>query len=251
MGEQQILDLLALLVLGIISVGALRRIRAGLQARTNKALLAAHIALMIAALGALSSVYAVIDPLLGGGSYFNLVTHLLIAFASWALSYGTVGALRIRMNGPLRKLLLGRWSLMLALCGVLAGFFWVAPDGSVRGLEEYETHPGYVLYWVATILPVLLAGPPVLRGLIVSLKGWMPLLSKSARLAHRFLLAGFGSAPIVAALFVLTAFAPELQPLRELFSYTCMISLAVGLMFIPSGRRLKSERTRRLQPGRR
>lgn len=170
-----ITDKAALFIAALLAVNVAWRLR---RTRLNSAgLLRMNIAMIGVMILSVSVVFAAIDPLLGGRSLLNCLSHLLMVYAGWEISQTTAEFLQ-RLD-PLknRSFLVRPWVPIVAAFGVVGSYLALSP-GSSRGLDAYDNHPAFVAYWVLTLLPLILGAIHLLPRMVKI----APLLRKANRL---------------------------------------------------------------------
>lgn len=125
------------------------------KGRPNVRLLRASLAMIIPLTGSVSVVFMWVDPLLGGRSYLNLLTHIVMLYCEWSVSRAAEDTLQALAPNKRRPLLMRPWIPLVGFVGTVGSFLWLNPASS-RGLSEYGDHPAYVAYWVFTLLPLIL-----------------------------------------------------------------------------------------------
>lgn len=223
----------------------------------NVRLLCASLAMIIPLMGSISVIFDWADPLVGGRSYINLLTHLIMIYSEWSVARATDETLQAIAHKRHRPLLLRGWVPLVALVGTVATFLWLSPAESSRGLSEYGTHPAYVAYWGFTILPLLLPAfnlvPRIWRGRHVL--G----IPRAVRSALGLLMISFAGSVVLQLAFIGAAVFPELSSPRDILSTVVLLMFALSLLLAtaalpPAGERPgrpsppKSSRGSRLQP---
>lgn len=234
-------DVVAIVIAGLLCVNVACRLR---NRSPNRALLWANIAMIITLVLSISHIYEALDPLLGGASYLNLTTHLLMVWIGWAITRATEWSTSRLAAGCRRPVLLGSWVPLTAAAGTVISFLLLNPDSS-RGLESYDQEPAYVAYWLFTMLPLLFAALPLLPRLaeaLGKLKGVPPLVGVSLVM----LMCSYMGIVLCAVFYALTAVLPEMFLLREII--VAMTLLAFTTAFTTASLAPQSASDRHHQP---
>lgn len=236
-------DIGSITVAIIIIVNAAMRIRRG---SPNVRLLWASLLMIIPLMGSISVIYAWADPALGGRSYVNLFTHVVMVFSQWSVSKATEETLQGIEPRKKQSPLLGTWVPVVAVVGTVLSFVLLNP-GSSRGLEHYDSEPAYVAYWAFTILPLFLPAFH-LAPRIARTRTRFPALPRLIRVALTLLMVSFASSGLAVAAYAMTAVFPGLVVAREIVvTGTLMLfalSLAMATAALPPGRGKASRRGR-------
>lgn len=214
----------------VLGTGALMRIRAGLSSKTNRKLLASHLAMVAAPLMANSLVYYPLDQLLGAKSYANLIVHAFVTLAIWLLSISILASMT-----PERRPWWANWWVPVAAILVSAFAFEILDPHSDRGLVSYQDHPAYVTYWLATLSLLPLATPQIVRGLSTWFHGHKSITAPTRyKVSAGLMIYGYIAGSMGTLCYAITAFAPSVIFVREFLVYSAIFALAVGLMVTPS-----------------
>jgi hypothetical protein len=208
----------------VILVNTALRVAKG---RPNVRLLKASLAMIIPLMGSISVVFYLVDPLLGGLSFLNLFTHLVMLYCEWSVSKAAEGTLQTLAPKDYRPLLLRRWVPLVALVGTIASFLWLSP-GSSRGLSEYGDHPAYVAYWAFTLLPLVLPAFHLVP------RTWMARhvlgVPGLVRAALGLLMLSFAGSVVLAAAYAAAAVFPELAVARDVLATVVLMLFALSLL---------------------
>lgn len=214
----------------VLGTGAIMRIRAGLSSTTNRKLLAAHLAMVVAPLMANSVVYYPLDQLLGAKSYANLLVHAFVTLAIWLLSISVIASMT-----PERRPWWAKWWVPVAAILVSAIAFEILDPHSNRGLVNYQDDLAYVVYWLATLSILPLAMPQIVRGLSHWFQGEKRVTAPARYKASAGLMIyGYIAGSLATICYAVTAVAPSMIFVREFLGYSAILALAVGLMVTPS-----------------
>lgn len=146
-------DVAAVVISVLLTISVLRRIKK--SRLNNPGLLRANVAMVAVVALSISGVFYLVDPLLGDRSALNAVTHLLMVYVGWEIS-ATMADFMERFDCREKRSVFIRPVVpILAALGVVASYLALNP-GSSRGLDAYNDHPAYVVYWLMTLLPLLL-----------------------------------------------------------------------------------------------
>lgn len=219
----------------MLTFSAVERTRT-LSAGTNKRLLAANWAVVLALVLSLKPIYHMVDPLLGGHNFTNLIQRILIAYAGFAVTYSLAQMTRRvfqeeRCPGCSEKI----W-LLLSIVVMGASFIWMgAVEATSRGLEGYAgNYLAYTLYQISTFTSLLVGGSYLVPRL------WNIARDSDDRQMkmqlNSFILS-YCSAFAALFLFILTPLSPVVVGFREFFIYLTMAALALGFMLINHERR--------------
>lgn len=232
---------LAVMALVIISLGV--RLTP-LTPRPSRLIVVIHLLLLPTMLLGLSPVYALVDRWLGGMSLANLLTHLLFATIGWVAARLIARPLSRRGEHPRR---LGLWVQIVGLLGTTATYIAMPITTSSRGLDGYNGHPLYPVYWTFTyftfLVPSLWLIPRLRQALIIG--GYRPL-----RLAFAAMLTSFVMVWPVVVLYYLGSWWPSLIPLRELCVAVAGCAMMIGFLSLPlSGKKRQVARAHRHSAG--
>lgn len=217
----------------------------------NTRLLLASLAMLIPLLGSISVVFDLVDPLVGGRSYVNLFTHLVMIYSQWAVAVAADESLRSVALERTRPVLLRSWVPLAALIGTVVSFLWLDPRESSRGLTEFGTEPAYVMYWGFTILPLILPAfnlvPRIWR--VRALTG----VPRAVRVALGLLMLSFSGSVVLILAFAVAAMFPELAVARDILSTVVLLLFALSLLVAtaalpPATERLGRPRSQRPSP---
>lgn len=207
----------------------------------NVTLLWANLAMVVTMICSVSFIYAWVDPLLGGQSYLNLGTHLLMVFVGWSISRSTHDTLARLEPTEHRPLTLRGWVPAMAVIGVIISFLVLDPRSS-RGLEGYDDRPAYIAYWAFSVLALLVPAvsicPRIVRIFRIPVE-----IPRIIRLSLGFLLFSYIGAGVVLTFYALTAVFQDLYLLREIF--VAVTLAAFTLAFTLASAALPPERGKR------
>lgn len=227
--------------IGSITVGVIILVNAAMRIRRgspNVRLLWASLLMIVPLLGSISVIYAWVDPALGGRSYVNLFTHLVMVFSQWSVSKATEETLQGIAPRKKRSPLLRIWVPVVALVGTALSFVLLDP-GSSRGLEHYDNEPAYVAYWAFTLLPLFLPAFHLVPR-IARTRARFPALPRLIRVTLTLLMISFASSGLAVVAYAVTAVFPGLLVAREIVvTGTLMLfalSLAMATAALPPGR---------------
>lgn len=175
----------------------------------------------------LTWVYPVADQLLGGRSYINLATHLMLVMV-----YAIFARL---VTGPLLYEGVRPWSLRpnvfwISAAGAILSFILLGVDHTSRGLDDYMRNPLWSVYWVFSTL-----------GLSLPAISAIPLLLDAARLptlrpfrtAYRLMAAGYGCSILMCIAYAASWCLPSITIPREVLVSATQLFLALSLIAIP------------------
>lgn len=238
-------DLAVLFIATLLTFNAVARIRkTRLQ---NPGLLRANIAMIAVLICSVSVVYDVVDPVLGGRSLLNCIAHLLMVYTGWEIAASTALMLNRFDQRPARSLLVNPWVALISAAGTIAAYIALNPSSS-RGLEDYDHEVAYVLYWAATMAPLVLGA----LHLVPRMAKIMPLLREAQWLTTASLVLlwlSFIGVLLCLLMYVATAMLPELYVTREIVvNGTLLMFTAAFLMATAALPRCPGRRSRRLRP---
>lgn len=238
-------DMAALGTALLLTVNAIARIqRTRLQ---NPGLLRANIAMIAVLICSVSVVYEALDPLLGGRSLLNCIAHLLMVYTGWEIAASTARMLNRFDQRPARSPLVNPKVPIISAVGTIAAYAVLNPSSS-RGLEDYDHEISYVLYWAATIMPLVLGA----FHLVPRMAKIFPLLRQAHLLTRASLLLlwlSFIGVLLCLAAYTATAVYPGLYVIREFIVTTTLILFtATFLMATAALPRRPGKKSRRLRP---
>jgi hypothetical protein len=229
-------------IAAVVLINAFMRVAKG---SPNHRLLWASLTMIIPLLGSISIVFDWADPLLGGGSYVNLITHLIMIFSEWSVTRATEDTLQAITPKARRPWVLRPWVPLVAVAGTIVSFLWLNP-GSSRGLAEYGSHPAYLAYWAFTILPIILPAvhlvPRMWKGR--ELVGIPPLVRGSLGL----LMLSYAGSLVILGAFLAAAIFPELVVVRDSLSTVVLSLFALSLLVATAALPPAGERVRQPAP---
>lgn len=236
-------DLAALLTALLLSFNAI--VRAKRTRLQNPGLLRANIAMIAVLICSVSVIYDLVDPLLGGRSLLNFIAHLLMVYTGWEIAASTAKMLNRFDQRPVRSPLVNPWVPILAAAGTAAAYLALNPTSS-RGLDDYSQEASYVLYWAATIAPLVLGA--------LHLVPRMAIIGPLLREAHwlttaslTMLWLSFIGVLLCLLMFTATAAQPELYVFREItVTTTLLLFTASFLMATAALPRCPGKKSRRL-----
>lgn len=213
----------------------------------NPGLLRANIAMIVVVTCSISVVYEALDPLLGGRSLLNCLTHLLMVYTGWEIAASTAKMLNRFDQRPARSSLINPKVPIISAVGTIAAYLALSPSSS-RGLDDYDDEIVYVLYWAATILPLVLGA----FHLVPRMAKIFPLLRESHLFTKASLLLlwlSFIGVLLCLVLYAATAAQPGLYVIREFIVNTTLILFtAAFLMATAALPRRPGKKSRRLRP---
>ena len=146
-------DVAALVMAAVLVTNVVWRLR---RNHLNSAgLLRANMAMAVVVILSISSVFAFIDPLIGGDSLLNCLSHFFMIYAGWQVTIAMAQFLQPFDGLKRQPLLIRAWVPVVAAIGTLSSFLILNP-GSSRGLDAYDHRPAFVMYWASTLLPLIL-----------------------------------------------------------------------------------------------
>lgn len=212
---------------------------------TNRHLLVANWSVIIALLLSLQPVYQFIDLLLGGMNITNLLAHLAVCFAGFAVTFSLARTaacfFKEQSPGVARPL----WLVISALGLVLTFISMGAYHGTNRGLVGYsDSYVAYTAYQCFTLSGLFIGAPYLLPRLLQMANKAEELTLK---LQLRIFFASYISAILAATFFVLTPFSEAVVNLREVCIYTTFLLLTVAFIVAAKERKksISSEGTQR------
>lgn len=238
-------DMAALGTVVLLTVNAIARVR---KTRfQTPGLLRANIAMIAVLVCSVSVVYDALDPLLGNRSLLNCIAHLLMVYTGWEIAASTAKMLNRFDQRPARSLLINPKVPILSAVGTVGAYAALNPSSS-RGLEDYDHEIAYVLYWAATILPLVLGA--------LHLVPRMARIFPVVRQAHLFtrtslLLLWLSLIGVLLCLvsYTSTAIYPSLYLLREIVvTATLILFTAAFLMATAALPRRPGKKSQRLRP---
>lgn len=240
-------DLAALLAALLLTFNAIARAKkTRLQ---NPGLLRANIAMIAVLFCSVSVIYDFVDPLLGGRSLLNYIAHLLMVYAGWEIANSTAKMLNRFDQRPERSPLVNPWVPIISAVGTTAAYAALNPTSS-RGLDDYSQEISYVLYWAATMAPLVLGA----LHLVPRMAKIGPLLREAHWLTAAsltMLWLSFIGVLLCLLLYAATAAQPGLYVLREIVvTTTLLLFTASFLMATAALPRRPGKKSRRLRQAR-
>lgn len=238
-------DIAAVVISILLTISVLRRIKK--SKLNNPGLLRANIAMVVVIVLSISVVFDLIDPLLGGRSALNALTHLLMVYVGWEI-VATMANFMERFDfREKRSILIHPIVPIVGAAGVVVSYLVLNP-GSSRGLDNYDDHPAYVIYWMMTLLPLLL--------------GAAHLVPRMARVAPKLLGAQWVTAvsmcllwcslvgvALSAVFYFLTAINQDLWLAREIVVTSTVLAFTLAFLLatavLPRSTRRRSQRLSR------
>ncbi|WP_237189249.1 hypothetical protein [Rothia nasimurium] len=234
-GDFGVIDAVVIAVIALLALSAVERTRS-LKVKTNKQLLTANWAVVVALFLSLEPVYERLDPLLGGHNFTNLFQRALIAYAGYAVTYSLAEMARRVLKEKEKPACMCRNWFYLSIAGTVIAFIWMgAAAHTSRGLEGYAgEYLAYTLYQVSTLFGLLVGARYLIPRLWRIAQGTTDLRTK---LQLRIFIASYFGAGAAALFFALSPISPVMIGLREFFIYATFASLAVGFMLVNRERR--------------
>lgn len=237
-------DCVALLLVAILAINAIWRfVRSN---NTNAGLLRVNLAMLVVIGCSISVVHGLVDPVLGGRSYLNLFTHLLMIYSGWQITRSLTDLLP-EFDGLKRKQFITHWSVLVLSMIALAASIFILDPRSSRGLDAYDNQPAFVAYWVATLFPLLLGA----IHLIPRMWKIMPLILRtklSTRLTLCLLWVSYIGIILSMAGYAITAVYQGFWTTREVIVSATTLLFAISLLMatasIPQAPKTASLRSR-------
>jgi hypothetical protein len=195
------------------------------RGRGSRRILWAHLAMTLVLWLAVPPAYGLLDGLLGGQNWANLISHLAFApIFYWGGLNVALAIGKVRVAELIRTT--GRWVLLACSALIAATFLLVEVPASSMGLDEYIHQPAVVVYkaasmvfpaWVAAVLAV-----PVAADARATPPGWQR--------RSKFLLAfGFTLLPAVPVLQLAPLISPVFAWLPDLLLYPSIACVLLGV----------------------
>lgn len=150
----------ALILAVAFSLASIGRVVSVVKGRGSQRVLWAHMTMTLVLWLAVPPAYALLDGLLGGQNWANLISHL--AFAPVIYWGGTNVAWAIGAESVAKRILItGRWVLLGCSALIVVPFLAADIPNSSMGLDGYLDQPAVILYkaasfifpaWVAALL---------------------------------------------------------------------------------------------------
>lgn len=205
-------DYSALLIAALLATNVVWRLSR--REPHNSGMIRANLAQMMTATLGVSVFYQAIDPLLGGRSLLNCFTHVLMVYACWEVASAAAHFL-MNFDGMTKTSFLVRpWVPIVSAAGVVGSYLVLNPASS-RGLEDYDTHPAFVIYWASTLLPLLLGGIHLIPRL-VKLAPLIMRTKKSTAISMLLLAISLAWVPVSVFFYAITAVNQDLWATREI-----------------------------------
>lgn len=238
-------DLSAILIAALLATNVVWRLSR--REPHNSRMIRANIAQMLTASFGVSVVYQVVDPVLGGRSLLNCITHLFMVYACWQVTSATTHFL---MNFDALKttpILVRSWVPFVGGAGVVLSYLAINPASS-RGLEDYDDTFPFVMYWAFTLSPLLLGGIHLLPRLI-KIAPVIRHTRKITRVAMVFLAISLAWVPVSVFFYAITAINQDLWAVREIVVTGNILFFVVTLLMttaaIPQATERGTRRRRR------
>lgn len=234
-------DKAALFLAFVLLVNVAWRLKKG---RLNSAgLLRMNIAMAGVMIMSVSVVFAALDPLLGGRSLLNCVSHLLMVYAGREIALTTSEFLQNLDHLPRHSPLMRSWVPVVAASGVIVSYLVLNPVSS-RGLDAYDNHPAFVAYWAFTLLPLILGAIHLLPRMA---KNASLLLKMSRVAAITMLMLGCSMAGILLSVlfYFLTALEDGFWLAREIVVTVTSLLFAASFFMATAALPRPKERTSR------
>ena len=224
-------DLVAVLIALMLIINAIAR--AKWTRKDNPGLWRANLAMIVSVICSISVVFNAVDPLVGNRSLLNCFTHLILVYEGWQLALATARILQQLTSQKVTTLLIHPWVPLASAIGVCGTFALLNP-GSSRGLDAYDQELVFVLYWVATVAPFVLASfhivPRFIRGYSVIRRAhWL------SRTSITLLWIGYIGVPLSVVGWTVTAFAPEFYTIREIVVNGTLLSFCTASLMATAG----------------
>lgn len=226
----ELVELAAIVVMALVIISLGVRLTP-LTPRPSGLILTLHLLLMLTMVLALSPVYALVDGWLGGFNLTNLLNHLLFATIGWLTARLISRPLNFSKERPAQ---LGGWVLAVGLIGATVTYLGLPVTTSSRGLDIYNAHPLYPIYWTFTyvtfLVPSLWLVPRLRQALLIG--GYRSLKVPFAAMLTSFVLVW----PAV-MMYYIGSWWPQTIPLRELFVALAGCAMMVGFLTLPLSRK--------------
>lgn len=236
-------DYVAFLLVAILAINAVWRFS---RPQVNNAgLLRVNLAMILVILCSVSVVYEFIDPMLGGRSYLNLTSHLLMLYSGWQITVSLTAILE-DMEGINTPRISTHPVTLIASCLLVVGSFFVLSPTSSRGLDSYDHHLAFVVYWVGTLIPLILGAFQVIPRMV----NLAPLIFKaqcSTRATLCLLWLSYAGIILSATSYGITAAFQGFWVIREAIVSVTTLLFAVSLLMAtaalpqPRGRKLQHQ----------
>ncbi|MCP3425184.1 hypothetical protein NBM05_03865 [Rothia sp. AR01] len=175
----------------------------------------------------LSFVFPVYDAMLGGRSYANLLSHLVLILV-YALLSREISRPFLR-GGPV-PLLLRNWVFITAAIGTVLSFASLSIGFSSRGADEFIGEIGWIAYWLFSTMGLWLVAFQMVPLLVKARRN--PRLRK-LRSSYFCLMLGYAMSVLMAVGYILTWVDPDLVPVREVVVLLTMLALVISLILVP------------------
>lgn len=222
----KVTDIVAVIFMTALGVSLLVRLSV-VGRKPSKTLLWAQVVAIGTLVLSLSPVFPAIDPLFGGRSYLNLVSHLslVVVYALYgrAIALPLLGAQRVPF--PLTYAAYG-----ISAIGTVVCFFALDVTMSSRGLDDYATSPWWLGYWIFSTMGLWFAAFTMTR--LLRSVGAHPLF-RPLRASYRFMALGYLMSVIMLAGYVATWIWPGLITVREIFVSATQLCLVMSLILVP------------------
>lgn len=233
-------DFAAILMAVILAANAIWRIR---RCQLNSSgLLRANIAMAVVMVLSVSPVYNVLDPLMGGRSFLNCVSHLFMIYVGWQIADSMAQFLQPFDRLSTQPALIRAWVPALASVGTVGSYILLNPTSS-RGLDAYDHHPAFVTYWVFTLLPLVLGAFHLLPRM-VRLAPMVFKVKAFTAISMSLLWLSLVGVLISVLLYALTALEQSLWGIREAVVTLTALSFAVGFLMATAALPRPKERPR-------
>lgn len=235
----KITDIVAVVFMTALGVSLLVRLSVAGR-RPGKTLLWAQVVAIGTLILSLSPVFPAIDPLFGGQSYLNLISHLSLVIV-YAL-YGRAIALPLlgtqRVPFPLTYA-----AYAISAVGTIVCFFALDVTMSSRGLDDYAASPWWLAYWVFSTMGLWFAAFTMIR--LLRSVGVHPVF-RPLKASYRFMALGYLMSVIMLAGYVAAWVWPSLIPVREGFVSATQLCLVMSLILVPFATHERAGRTQNI-----
>lgn len=236
-------DVAAILMAVVLAANAIWRIR---RCQLNSiGLLRANIAMAVVMVLSVSPVFNMLDPLLGGRSILNCVSHIFMIYVGWQIAGSMAQFLQPFDGLKAQPALIRAWVPVLASVGTVGSFILLNPTSS-RGLDAYDHHPAFVTYWAFTLLPLVLSAFHLLPRM-VRLAPMVVRAKKLTAISMSLLWLSLVGVLLSVLLYALTALDQSLWSVRETAVTLTALSFAVGFLMATAALPRPTERPHRQQ----
>lgn len=222
-----ITDLVGGIFLVALSVSLMVRLVLGGGTPVGKSLFWCQLIAIVSFGLSLTWTYPMADQLLGGRSYINLATHLMLVMV-----YAIFARL---VTGPLLYGGVQPWPLRpsvfwISAAGTVLSFILLGIDHTSRGLDDYMQNPLWSVYWVFSTMGLWLPAISAVPLLLYAAK--RPML-RPFRTTYRLMAAGYGCSILMCMAYAASWCLTSITIPRELLVSATQLFLALSLIAIP------------------